>query len=629
MIAGLLAGVAASPIVAVAETTVAYDFEKLSGLVRRLDALEGTAERTLTGFYEPALTSFSVKPSPREEPRVCVTSTCYALLTILLSPGVYDSIVSYEEDDDERHRHQTNKTRENHSAATTTIPVRQVMRTLLRSAWREDDLFQVPLVLYTLLRVDKDRSLIRREALKNGAVADRIRKLLEAVLRACPEPRRGTRQVNSDYISYQVCKVLVLLTSEADGSSDQEGGDQHIGGAGGGLPATALPENVARNVYAALYKCAEVSSNELCRMLAHRAAGDTDSFDVIRLAYGLLTYLRSTECLSKTAGRELRPGRGPSPERQVSPPNKKLVASALEAYFQEQNQDGLWDKGQPIYKSFKRQGRNMENAFVFPVNTVGSLLCCLEAEDFRPHLAALERTLDWIESHQTTQVIADYCDPVSGQCYGKPIRGWSSPHFVDVSTAGPQAWPTAQVLKCVSWMKKRIRELMHNDVLAEFDGIAFSKNGKQANNWDRLLDSDLGNPSKQNSCRTLKSVLEERVVNPFAVQIDNPSPGAAYSAILFGPPGTAKVPSRETSLVCSIMCVHLFLTVHCTHLKFLRQRYAKLSRSEWVGTFWSLIRQLSWPMVFPMWRLASDTSLHVSRPCPNASFCLTKLKSLL
>jgi SpoVK/Ycf46/Vps4 family AAA+-type ATPase len=40
--------------------------------------------------------------------------------------------------------------------------------------------------------------------------------------------------------------------------------------------------------------------------------------------------------------------------------------------------------------------------------------------------------------------------------------------------------------------------------------------------------------------RTIKDVLEERVVKPFSTSFDNPSFGAVYSAILFGPPGTAK-----------------------------------------------------------------------------------------
>ena len=84
---------------------------------------------------------------------------------------------------------------------------------------------------------------------------------------------------------------------------------------------------------------------------------------------------------------------------------------------------------------------------------------------------------------------------------------------------------------------------MHNDVLKEFRGVAFPKDAgggaTAAPMWHRLLDTDLGDPT-QGDCRTLKSVLEERVITPFANSVDNPSLGAAYSAILFGPPGTVQ-----------------------------------------------------------------------------------------
>ena len=97
--------------------------------------------------------------------------------------------------------------------------------------------------------------------------------------------------------------------------------------------------------------------------------------------------------------------------------------------------------------------------------------------------------------------------------------------------------------------------------LEEFHGTAFSKDGIQSEAWDNLLDSDLGNPSYNDlgeknddgQCiRTLRSVIEERIVQPFtgsssemsssssSSTFDNPSYGAAYSAVLFGPPGTAK-----------------------------------------------------------------------------------------
>ena len=299
----------------------------------------------------------------------------------------------------------------------------------------------------------------------------------------------------------------------------------------------------------ALLRCNEVSFNELCRQLAYRTAGDSNLFDVIRLAYSLLTYIRSTESLHGVAGKETEKGKGPSPDTRVNPLNQRLVTAALVAFFEEQNNNGLWDKGQPIYKNFAGgKGRSMDAAFVFPVNTVGSLLCALPAESFRPHLGALEKTLGWIEDHETTETITDYCDE-DGNCYGRPLRGWSSSHLGP--GGGPQAWPTAQVLKCASWMKKTVQELMHNDVLEEFNGVSYSQKGVQVESWDRLLDTDLGDSTKEGGCRSIKSVLEERIIQPFAKSLDNPSYGACYSSILFGPPGTAK------STICEALAQRL------------------------------------------------------------------------
>lgn len=263
------------------------------------------------------------------------------------------------------------------------------------------------------------------------------------------------------------------------------------------------------------------------------------SFDVMRLAYSLLGYVTASNSLSGTAGRELVPGEGPSPGTRIGRANRRLVVAALAAFFAEQNNDGMWDKGQPIYKSFRRSGRNVGNAFVFVTDTLGCLLEKLPPEDFRPHLDALQNTLKWIESHQTEEVIPDYCDAESGQCYGaKTLRGWASPHLTQ--DVGPLSWSTAQTLTCVTRLRKVVRALLHSDVLAEFKGVAQSENGPKLASWDRLLDTDLGSCGGP-GCRTLKDVLDERVVTPFSTSINSPSYGAAYSAVLFGPPGTAKV----------------------------------------------------------------------------------------
>jgi len=504
-----------------------YDFDRMSGLVKRLDAIELTAPETILGFYEPRLLSFSVKKNAKNN-RVCVTSSCYVLLTIFLNSNVYETILSNSES-------LSSVSKSRSDGGPVVIPIRLVAKALLESQWREDDLFQVPLVLYTLLTLDLDHPLIKFVA-SDEHIASRIQRMIAAILQACPDPRAGTRQSNSDYITYQICKVVALLY-DASKKQRWKASTNHTTTEKPSsiqFPTELLPEE--SDLQSALLACAEVSSNELCRQLAYHTAGDTNSFDVIRLAYSLLTWIRCTDTLSGSTGATASTGSSDGLDIQIPRRNDKLVAAALKIFFMEQNKDGLWQKGQPIYKNFRRKDRNLANAFVFPVNTLGSLLCSLPAEYFRPYIGALENTLTWIEHQQTFEMVVDESDPGTEHTYSKPLRGWCAPHTSDDDPT-PQAWPTAQVLKCVSWIRKTIKQLQHNDVLEEFNGISFSKSSNLVSSWDRLLDSDLGDSQSQ-QCRTLKSVLEERVIQPFANSIDAPSYGAAFSAILFGPPGT-------------------------------------------------------------------------------------------
>ena len=455
-------------------------------LDRRLRALEESAPASLLGFYEPQLRSFSVQPGAK---RLSITSTCYALQSMLAATtNLYESKVNLDAS-----RDQTSHDR---------IPVGGILRELLSSDWRQDDLFQVPVLLYTILMVDGERAVLR-----DPAVGSTVCKLVESVLVGRPMRRQGNRQDYSDYILFQCAQTYGLLTNTT------------------GIPVESLPANLPSNLTLAIARSAENSFNELCRQLAFRAAGD--SFDIMRLAYSLLTYVVATERLTGTAGRELVPGEGPSPGTQVPPLQRRLVVAALAAFFEEQQESGLWDKGQPIYRSFRRTGRNVGNAFIFSVDTVASLLEYLPAEMFRPHLPHLTRVLDWIEFHQKVEVVADFCDPESGQCYGLTLRGWASPHLSP--EIGPQAWSTAQTWKCVSLLRRTVEELMHVDVLNEFGGRQLARDSAA---WDRLLDTDLGTCGT-NLPLTLKGVLHRRMIEPQeAVQ--------CYSAILFGPPGTAK-----------------------------------------------------------------------------------------
>jgi hypothetical protein len=478
-----------------------FTFDGMKKVDNRLKLIEEIAPEFLLDYYEPNLNSFSIKPGSTT--RLSITSTCYSLQAILAS---------------------------GQQRFANELEISSILKALLDSAWKEDDIYQVSLLLLMLLRADPSKSFLLG---LDFQMASKFSQLLPLVLKARPKRRTGADQKLSDYLSYVCCSVYSLLQ---DGTHRDRNGNLLVGG----LPSRLISDDAASEISLALSRAAEASFNELCRQMAYRAAGDTSSFDLIRLVYSLLTYWKSTASLQGTAGRELVPGMGPAIGTESVQLNMRLVKAALAAVFEEQGEDGLWDRGQPIYKSFRRKGRNIGNAYVFSIDALASLLNNLPAEEFRPYLPQLEKALGWIETHQGVEVNPDYCDPETGQCYGKSLRGWASPHLTPGT--GPQAWSTAQTICCVTQMRRTIRQLLHNDVLEEFNGISVSKKGSTSVGWDRLLDSDLGIPGE---CRTIKAVLEERVLVPFEESVSNPSYGAAYSTILFGSPGTAKTTITE------------------------------------------------------------------------------------
>ena len=74
---------------------------------------------------------------------------------------------------------------------------------------------------------------------------------------------------------------------------------------------------------------------------------------------------------------------------------------------------------------------------------------------------------------------------------------------------------------------------MNDAVLSEFSGT-FS-GGRDEGGWKRLVDADVAEGV------TLKNIVMERVLEPRTTASAATSQKlAAYSAVLFGPPGTAK-----------------------------------------------------------------------------------------
>ena len=146
----------------------------------------------------------------------------------------------------------------------------------------------------------------------------------------------------------------------------------------------------------------------------------------------------------------------------------------------------------------------------------------MEAHDNLSHclistqIAKIEKTCSWLERH----------DRAGG--------GWRSDHLEEGSGA-PLAWSTAQALQCAGAAATVVGDLLNNRILAEFGG----REGKNpdATVFDSLLDSDMANDS-------LKDILRSRILEPRTAS-GSLSP-TAYSAVLFGPPGTAKTTTAES-----------------------------------------------------------------------------------
>lgn len=601
----------------------------MSKLDQRLGILEEDAPGFLLDYYEPRYFSFSIAPGKTD--KLSVTSTAYSLRALLEYPQE-----DMQPQPQPQLQPQPQKGRPLQeivlpllSSPTTTS--KDMIKALLCSDWRSNDLYVVSLIVLVILRMDpelavmqsllddnddddeEDHAMLQQvEMLKDNedqhdnktSLREKFMQLIMLVLSGRPQRRRGEQQLFSAYISYLCCSVYVDLKAAA--RRNAETGQLQLGmlpvgfftdwnvandeeysfmdGSGvvndvstrmaaaikndefrdhPNTTSTTITTTFWKELTIAISRTAEISFNELCRQLAYHTAGSS-SFDVIKLVYSLLSYLKSCDALRGTAGWEQVVGQGltavqnnnsttrvpgftastnsVSGTEDIIKINPQLVAAALRVFFEEQDAStGLWDRGQPIYKSFKRKGRNVGNAYVFALDALGSLLEALPPEDFRPYLINLQRTLEWIECNQDMEVIADYCDPETGECYGKSLRGWASPHLSP--PGGPKAWSTAQTITCIARMRKIIRQLLHNDVLQEFNGKK-QKHGPNDDAWNQLLDSDLGGPVGSH-CQTIKQVLEQRVILPFANSVSSPTVGAAYSTILFGSPGTAKTTITE------------------------------------------------------------------------------------
>jgi hypothetical protein len=244
------------------------------------------------------------------------------------------------------------------------------------------------------------------------------------------------------------------------------------------------------------------AENEIWRQFSYFAMHDLDRFDPLQM-----TYVIAVVDLWR--------------ERQALRPDKLVLSKGLETLFASQQANGLWAKVSPIFH-YAEHG----SVYPFAFETLTTLMrIALRDPDyslelFSPQIEPMLRTLSWAEANETT------ADGVSG---------WRS----NVIPGGkPYAWTTATVLSFARSLNFLIDGIARERVLNEFDAERFSRRGTDAasrEDWTRLADSLT---SVKGNDVSLKGLVFDRIVLPHFQHLIPEK--RVWSAIFFGPPGTAK-----------------------------------------------------------------------------------------
>ncbi|MCY3016288.1 MAG: ATP-binding protein [Planctomycetota bacterium] len=232
---------------------------------------------------------------------------------------------------------------------------------------------------------------------------------------------------------------------------------------------------------------------ELYRQLSFHAASDLVRFDPTQLCYALRLYIERQNWVKKET-------------------NKQVIKKAIEVAFNQQNEDGLWPKSRPIFHFAKRG-----SVYPFTYETLDVLIPDRpHGGVFEPYIGKLEASLRWAEDN--------YID-------GTGETGWRTSHLP--FDGGAEGWSTAAILMSARKIRSVISAQINQDVLDDFHAQRFIKPVVSPFDSNDFYDADI--PGNKQS---LKEVLTNVLIAPHAT--DSRVEDRKYSAVFYGPPGTAK-----------------------------------------------------------------------------------------
>jgi hypothetical protein len=260
-----------------------------------------------------------------------------------------------------------------------------------------------------------------------------------------------------------------------------------------------LPDTTVEHCSARVQQLTLWAENELYRQITFASAGDIASFDAFQLAYALRIYA-DTRIRHKT---------------QL---NRKVVSRALDMLASHQISDGLWPKAHPIFH-FTTRG----SVYPFSYEMLDVVIHeSIPTELFVSQMDMLEASLSWAEQNRIET---------------PTTRGWRSNHLA--YKAEPEAWSTAAVLTTVRKIRAIIAHQINELILSRFKAQRFIRPDETPLSDDRFYDCEL--PLSEEP--SLKAAVRKYLIQSH--QHDDMIEDRRYSAVFFGPPGTAKTSLAE------------------------------------------------------------------------------------
>jgi hypothetical protein len=417
--------------------------EELAALKARVERIAKYESEYLLPFWSEDLQSFQISATSGK--RVSVISTCSVVDLILKNRNHWKSHVSWQSN-------------AGNLADTRQISLESITSSLLNTEWSYDA-FQAPTLVKTLATM---------RAVAPGD-SEKFVKAVTSVLDQRSRLSMHRKQEQSSSLRYHNVQALLALVKN-----------------------NMIPPSIQESdeVSYAIERANLVAYDELSRQLAFHFSGDSSDFDVIVLAFSLLTYFETAESQFLWG-----PGAGKKSSSGVSSgvmgsANMALVKTALEVIFKNQFTDGTWRKGEAIQLQQSGGKRDIGNSYVFFFDIVSNIIKALPQEVLMPYIPNFERCLTWAENNVQKEMPPLDCDE-SGLCQGPMINGWKSNHVAEPTTT---SWSTCSVFNFLDEFSHFLDVAQTHSVLDEFKGkskeqVLQETGGRES--WNALMDADL------------------------------------------------------------------------------------------------------------------------------------------